>query len=106
MAPEQGAATEERYAVIELVRGPNWTAGVSAGLIGVQLRHLRTLWRLRRRGLVLIAGPVTGMEPVRGVIVVRRGDVDATLAALQDDDAIRRGRLVARVVGSASGPSA
>lgn len=98
---ERRGATErgepEPYAVIELVRGPNWAPGVSARLIGVQLRHMRTLWRLRQQRLVLVAGPVSGKEPVRGLIVVRQRDTEATLAALNEDDAIRLGRLVPRV---------
>lgn len=94
---EQPATHGERYTVIELVRGPNWTPGASPHLIVTQLRHMRTLWRLRQRGLILIAGPVPGMAPVQGLIVVHERDVPVTLRALEKDEAIRIGRLVARV---------
>jgi hypothetical protein len=96
MSAEEPIAEQERYSVIELVRGPNWTPGASPHLIVTQLQHMRTLWRLRRRGLVLIAGPVPGMAPVQGLILVRARDVTATLKALHKDEAIRSGRLAAR----------
>jgi uncharacterized protein YciI len=99
MSDEGGPAIA--YAVVELRRGPRWSAGVTMPLIGLQLRHLRTLWRLRRAGLLLLAGPIPGEDAVRGLVICRVKDVDRVVAALERDPAVRAGRLTVAVASSA-----
>jgi len=95
----EAGAPDATYAVVELRKGPGWAAGVSPGLIGLQLRHLRTLWRLRRAGLALVAGPTPGDGDLRGLVICRADDVARVLAALQRDPAVQAGRLSVRVAG-------
>ena len=84
------------YVVIELVRGPAWTPRLTLATLGLQVRHLRTLWRLRRRGLALIAGPIATSGSVRGLVIAPRERAEEALEALNADPAVQSGRLVAR----------
>lgn len=86
--------TQAEYFLVKLRKGPAWQPGTSRALLGLQIRHMRNLWRLRRRGLAVMATPVRGDGDVRGFVILKASTEQEARAAMDDDPAVVAGRLV------------
>jgi uncharacterized protein YciI len=63
----------------------------------IQAAHLRHLFTLRRRGQLVLYGPVTGAGALRGIGVLTVPAREEAEALMADDPAVRAGRLRADV---------
>ena len=81
------------FVILRLVRGDSWSPGTTPGLLLLQVRHMWNLLSLRRRGLMVVGGPVFDEAGLRGLVVVPAGREAEARAALAHDPAVRAGRL-------------
>ena len=81
------------YFLVKLVKGPAWKPGLSLDLVWLQLRHMRNLWRLQRMKKVALAGPISGGEQIRGIVVFRAASEDEVRELIESDPAVKNGRL-------------
>jgi uncharacterized protein YciI len=63
----------------------------------IQAAHLRHLFTLRKRGQLVLFGPVEGAGALRGIGVLTVPTRDEAEALMADDPAVRAGRLRAEV---------
>ena len=63
----------------------------------IQAAHLRHLFTLRKRGQLVLFGPVDGAGALRGIGVLTVPNRDEAEALMADDPAVRAGRLRAEV---------
>jgi uncharacterized protein YciI len=89
-------ARQRWYWLLLLKRGP--IRGQSrTELDQIQAAHLRHLFTLRKRGQLVLFGPVDGAGTLRGIgvlTVATREDAEALMA---DDPAVKAGRLRAEI---------
>ena len=59
----------------------------------LQQEHLRYLFQLREDGVLILNGPVTDEAPLRGIGIFNCTDKDEARKLLEDDPAVKAGRL-------------
>jgi len=82
------------YYVGLLQRGPKWTAARTPETQAVQAGHMTHMNQLAADGLLVGAGPVAGDGNLRGVLILAGGSPDALRQRVEQDPAVRAGRLV------------
>ena len=90
----------DRYYVVILKKGPNWTGEPSPELDALQARHLAHLGSLYEQGLNLISGPVEdhGGLDRRGISIYRFDaytSIDELRAEVEADPMFEIGHLAA-----------
>jgi uncharacterized protein YciI len=95
----------ERYTFVLLRRPPDAPDYPQEQLDEIQQQHLAHLQELRKRGVLLLAGPFDDQpdESLRGLCVLTT-DVDETRELMANDPAVRAGRLVADVMSWLTAP--
>jgi uncharacterized protein YciI len=87
---------QRRFWLLLLKRGPNRSQS-RAELDRLQAAHLRHLFTLRKRGQLIMFGPVEGTGSLRGIGVLTVPTRDEAETLMADDPAVRVGRLRAEV---------
>jgi uncharacterized protein YciI len=82
-----------RYFMVKLVKGPEWTPGLTLGLFVLQLRHMWNLRRLRRMKRAVLSGPLSDGGEVRGIVILLAESEDEAQRLIESDPAVRAGRL-------------
>jgi uncharacterized protein YciI len=96
-APKSNApdpSTMTTYVVGFLKRGPNWTPGDSPELQKIQEGHMASIRRMHEMGMLILAGPFTDGGELRGMFVFHGGSLDEIRALVDQDPAVKAGRLV------------
>lgn len=63
----------------------------------LQQEHLRYLFSLREKGILILNGPVTDENPLRGIGIFNLSDKDEARQLLEGDPAVKAGRLTYEV---------
>lgn len=93
-APQSAsAAPSQLYHLAVLSRGSAWTPARTSATDSIQTGHLANISRMFDAGDLLAAGPFGDEGPLRGIFVLRTDTTGWVPPALQDDPAIRSGRL-------------
>ena len=87
------AQEADKYYLVKLVKGPVWQPGVSFGLLVLQFKHMRNLWRLQRLKKTVLSGPFSDNGEIRGVVIFKAASADEVRELIERDPAIRAGRL-------------
>jgi len=97
---ESGPPEEfDSYQVVLLERAPSAPVLDQAAADALQRQHLGHFAKMRRAGLLLVAGPIGGDPAIAGVCIYRAGSPEQARALAEDDPAVRAGRFVVRVLG-------
>lgn len=81
------------YFLVKLIKGPDWRPGLSLDRLRLQIGHMRNLWRLRRLKKALLAGPLGGEGPIRGIVIFTAKNEGEVRAMMETDPAVKAGRL-------------
>ena len=91
-------ATEEwemaTYQVAFLRRGPAWTPASTPELEKLQAAHLAHIGKMAETGKLIIAGPFSDGGDLRGMFIFRVDTVEEAKALVEQDPAVKAGRLV------------
>jgi uncharacterized protein YciI len=77
-----------------LLRGPEWTPEETEETERLQEAHLAHIRRMFEDGVLVVAGPFTDGEDLRGVFVFRTDTLEEAQALAAADPAVKAGRLV------------
>lgn len=89
-------ASDVRYRLGLLVRGPTWTPERTPRTASIQAGHMANIGRMWEHGALLAAGPFEDGGELRGVFVFRPGD-DPLDSLMAGDSAIATRRLECRI---------
>ena len=87
-----------RLYLVKLVKGPDWSPGVTPGLLVLQLRHMGNLWRLRRAKKAVLAAPVSDGSGLRGIVIMRVASEEEARTLITTDPAVQAGRLSYEII--------
>jgi uncharacterized protein YciI len=87
-------STMTTYVVGFLKRGPGWTPGDSPELQKIQEGHMANIRRMHEMGKLILAGPFSDGGELRGMFVFYGGSLDEIRALVDQDPAVKAGRLV------------
>jgi uncharacterized protein len=91
--PEKKTEIEmKKYVLVFLNTGPNRNQAEEEAE-EIQKGHLAYLTRLSEEGLLIMAGPLMDDNNVRGILVLATSDINDAKVRLEEDPAIRAGRL-------------
>ncbi|HXW47622.1 MAG TPA: YciI family protein [Streptosporangiaceae bacterium] len=99
LSSESGPPDEfDSYQLVLLERSPTAPELDEAAAAVLQRQHLGHFAKMRRAGLLMVAGPVRGHEAVAGICVYRARTPERARALAEDDPAVRAGWFVVRVM--------
>jgi uncharacterized protein YciI len=97
--PESGPPDDfDQYQLVLLERSPEAPALDDEAGERLQRQHLGHFAKMRRAGLMTVAGPVGGDDTIAGICVYRADTPDRARQLAQDDPAVRAGRFNVRVM--------
>ena len=91
-APDPSTMTT--YVVGFLKRGPNYASGDSPEVRKIMEGHLANIHRMHEMGKLILAGPFSDGGDLRGMFVFQGGPLDEIRALVDEDPAVKSGRLV------------
>lgn len=86
-------AGTKKYFLVKLIKGPDWKPGLTPGLLALQVRHMRNLWRLRRAKKAVLSAPLADGGDIRGIVVFKVADEKEAEDLIRTDPAVQAGRL-------------
>ena len=86
-------AKGRKYTMIFLKEGPNRSQGEEEAE-ELQMAHLKYLFGLRQKGLLVINGPLLTHPEIRGVGIYATEDMEEAKRLAEQDPAVKAGRLV------------
>ena len=95
-------AKGRKYTMIFLKEGPNRSQSEEEA-DRIQQAHLRYLFGLRQKGLLVISGPLVTHPEIRGVGIYALEDMEEARRLAEQDPAVRAGRLVVEAFEEATG---
>ena len=82
------------YVMVFLKEGPNRKqTAIEVGKI--QKEHLDHLTSMYQEGMLLMAGPFEDENKIKGVLIMSQNQIEEAKARVEEDPAIKAGRLVA-----------
>jgi uncharacterized protein len=97
--PESGPPDDfDQYQLVLLERSPEAPELDDEAGERLQRQHLGHFAKMRRAGLMTVAGPVSGDDIIAGICVYRADTPDRARELAQDDPAVRAGRFNVRVM--------
>ena len=93
---ESEIAMGKKYTMVFLKKGPNRDHDEKTAN-EIQMAHLKHLFSLRQKGILLINGPILDDNEIRGVGIYNLVNKDEVLAIASADPAVKAGRLVVEV---------
>ena len=97
--PESGPPAEfDEYQLVLLQRSATPPDLDDEAAETLQRRHLGHFAKMRRAGLMTVAGPIRGDDAIAGVCLYRAGTVERARRLAEDDPAVRAGRYDVRVM--------
>ena len=93
---QEQVAVGRQYTIAVLTSG-SAAMPPAAELAGLQAAHLRHLFTLKRKGEVLLAGPLAGHPHIRGIVIFATGDVETARRLVAGDPLVSRGLMNADV---------
>src|ERR1700722_6279636 len=98
-APEAGPPAEfDRYQLVLLERSPEAPELDQEAGDRLQRQHLGHFAKMRRAGLLSVAGPIRGDDTIAGICIYRAGTPDRARQLAEDDPAVRAGMYTVRVL--------
>lgn len=99
LAPESGPPGEfDRYQLVLLERSADAPELDEETGDRLQRQHLGHFAKMRRAGLMTVAGPARGDDTIAGVCIYRADTPDRARQLAEDDPAVRAGRYTVRVM--------
>ena len=99
LAPESGPPAEfDRYQLVLLERSADAPELDEEAGDRLQRRHLGHFAKMRRAGLMTVAGPIGGDETIAGICLYRADSPERARQLAEDDPAVRAGRFNVRVL--------
>jgi uncharacterized protein YciI len=99
LAPESGPPAEfDEYQLVLLERSATAPDLDEEAAETLQRQHLGHFARMRRAGLMTVAGPVRGDDAIAGICLYRAGTVERARRLAEDDPAVRAGCYDVRAV--------
>lgn len=96
----------DRYQLVVLERSPDAPDLDEEAGDRLQRQHLGHFAKMRRAGLMSVAGPVRGDDTIAGICIYRAGTPDRARQLAEDDPAVRAGRFNVRVLNWETGKGA
>lgn len=97
--PESGPPDDfDQYQLVLLERSPEAPELDDEADERLQRQHLGHFAKMRRAGLMTVAGPVRGDDTIAGICVYRADTPERARELAQDDPAVRAGRFNVRVM--------
>jgi uncharacterized protein len=94
LLPAQEKKYEMTTYVLGLLKpGPSWTPQVTEEAKRIQEGHMANIRRMAEAGRLIVAGPTKG-DDLRGIFIFKGGSMDEIQAMVNDDPAVKAGRLV------------
>ncbi len=92
-------AAEPKYEMTTYVmgllrKGPKWTPEETAYTRGIQEGHMANIRKMAATGKLIVAGPFSDDGELRGVFIFKMKSVEEAKAMVDDDPAVKAGRLV------------
>jgi uncharacterized protein len=98
-AAESGPPAEfDEYQLVLLERSATAPDLDEAAAEVLQRRHLGHFAKMRRAGLMTVAGPIRGDDAIAGICLYRAGSIERARRLAEDDPAVRAGRYDVRVM--------
>jgi uncharacterized protein len=99
LAPESDPPAEfDRYQLILLERSPDAPDLDDEAGSRLQRQHLGHFAKMRRAGLLRVAGPIRGDDAIAGICLYRAGTPDRARRLAEDDPAVRAGMYTVRAM--------
>jgi uncharacterized protein len=99
LAPEAGPPAEfDRYQLVLLERAPDAPELDEDAGNRLQRQHLGHFAKMRRAGLMKVAGPIRGDDAIAGICLYRADTPDRARELAEDDPAVRAGLYHVRVM--------
>jgi uncharacterized protein len=86
-------AKGKKYTMVFLKVGPTRSQSEQEAT-DLQTAHLKYLFGLKQKGILVINGPVLDHETIRGVSIYNSANKDEVVALASADPAVKAGRLV------------
>jgi len=98
-APTPGAKPVEMvtYILGVLKKGRNWTSDDTPEVRRIQQGHMAHIKRMSESGKLVLAGPLTDDDEIRGLLVFKDLTIEAARQMGENDPAVRAGRLYLEV---------
>ena len=80
-----------------LRKGPSWSAEQTPELQALLEGHLEHLRKMRAGGKLVLAGPLTDDQDLRGILIFKVTSREEAVALESDDPAVKAGRFVLEV---------
>jgi uncharacterized protein YciI len=87
-------STMTTYVVGFLKRGPNYPPGDTPEVRKIMEGHLASITRMHDMGKLILAGPFADSGDLRGMFVFQGGPLEEIRALVDEDPAVKSGRLV------------
>jgi uncharacterized protein YciI len=81
------------YVLGLLYRGEKWTPGKTEETAKIQEAHLANIGRLAKEGKLILAGPFSGTDDLRGLFLFDVTTIEEARALANTDPAVQAGRL-------------
>lgn len=92
---EQGSDDPMKtYVMVFLKKGANRNQTAEEAK-KIQALHMEHLKKMHKEGMLLMAGPFTDEHDIKGILVMNSIDIDEVKNIVEDDPAIKAGRLIA-----------
>jgi uncharacterized protein YciI len=95
--PTQEVESEDvmkTYVMVFLKKGANRNQ-TDAEAKKIQALHMEHLKKMNKDGMLLMAGPFTDEHDIKGILVMNSIDIDEVKNIVEEDPAIKAGRLIA-----------
>jgi hypothetical protein len=96
----------DQYQLVLLERSPAAPELAEDASEALQRQHLGHFAKMRRAGLMTVAGPIGGDDTIAGICIYRAGTPERARHLAEDDPAVRAGRYVVRVMDWYTGQGA
>jgi uncharacterized protein YciI len=99
LEPESGPpAGFDEYQLVLLERSATAPDLDEEAAASLQRRHLGHFAKMRRAGLMTVAGPIRDDDAIAGICLYRAGTIERARRLAEDDPAVRAGRFSVRVM--------